>query len=90
MVTSIYIGRKYDPSCMLSAGDHPFITHPSYLLYRMAETIRSAQIVTRIGQKYYIPKDDFEESVFQKIVDGLYSSPETKGRVLRYAKANGI
>ena len=90
MVTSIYPNRKYDDACVLNVGDHPFISHPSYMLYRMAETLQAARISTRIGQKYYIPRDDFSPPVFRRIVDGLYESEETKGRILSYAQANAI
>ncbi|MES2343641.1 MAG: hypothetical protein V4597_18380 [Pseudomonadota bacterium] len=90
MVTTIYEGKKYDPSCVLKEGDHPFIERPSYLLYRMAETIRSAQIETRLGQKYYVAKPDFEEEVFTRIVNGLYASDETRLRIIRYAENNGV
>lgn len=90
MVTTIYPGRAYDGACVLDVGDHPFITHKSYMLYRMAETIRAEQIAKRIGQNYYIPKEDFESSVFNRIVAGLYGSENTKGRILKYAKSNRI
>ncbi|CAN1562583.1 hypothetical protein MCEMIH16_02733 [Caulobacteraceae bacterium] len=90
MVTTIYDGRKHDPSCVLNVGDHPFITHPSYMLYRLAETVGAPMIQDRIGKNIYIPREDFVEPVFKRIADGLFNSDETRGRILKYADANKI
>lgn len=90
MVTSVRANRKHDPTCILDVGDHPFITHPSYMLYRMAETIRADQISARITKRVYIPKEDFPPAVFNRIASGLYTSEETRGRILTYAKQNNI
>ncbi len=90
MVTSLKPKRAHDATCILEAGDHPFVTRQSYLLYRMADTIRADQIRTRIGQNMYIPKEDFAPPVFKRIADGLYNSEETRGRILRYAEANEV
>lgn len=35
-ITSIYPGLPYDQACVLQPDDHPFIKHPSYVLYRRA------------------------------------------------------
>lgn len=89
MITTIYEDRHYDPACLLNAGDHPFVRHPSYLLYRAADTLRASQIVSLIDQKYYIPKEDFDAAVFRRIADGLFASEETKRWVTRYAETVG-
>jgi len=39
-VTSIR-ARYHDPACLLDDGDHPFIQHPSYMLYRLAATMKA-------------------------------------------------
>ncbi|WP_426032868.1 hypothetical protein [Caulobacter sp. DWP3-1-3b2] len=60
------------------------------MLYRMAETVHAAQIRNRIGQKIYVPRDDFGPAVFKRIADGLFASEETRGRILKYAENNGV
>ena len=86
MITTIYDGRHHDPACVIDVGDHPFIRHPSYLLYRAADTLRASQIVSLIDQKYYIPREDFEAAVFKRIRDGLFASDETKRWAINYAR----
>ena len=90
MITSIKQGRSFDNTCVLDNGDHPFINHPSYILYRTAETVREPHIKKMIGKKYYIPREDFEEATFSKIALGIFNSDETRGTMLRYATEVGL
>lgn len=90
MISTIYANKKHDAACILDAGDHPFIGHPSYLVYRLADTIRAHQISDLIGRKYYVAKEDFEPAVFKRITDGLFASDNTKGRILKYADEVGV
>ena len=90
MVTTIYSNRVHDPACLLDAGDHPFIKHPSYVLYRRASLVRASQIITCTAQGLYVPKEDFPPAAYQRIRDGLYDSEETKRAMINYAVAVGI
>lgn len=89
-VTSIKDGRYYDAACVLNAGDHPFIKHPSYMLYRLADTVRSDRIGKFVDLNYYLTKQDWHPDVFQRIIDGIRSSDDTSGRIVKYADTNGI
>jgi hypothetical protein len=90
MITSIKDGKHYDEACVLNAGEHPFIKHPSFLLYRMAETTRATHISNLVGKKYYIPKEDFPEDIFGRISAGIRASDDTPLRIIRYADQVGI
>lgn len=90
MITSIRAGKYYDPACVLNAGDHSFIQHPSYLLYRMAETLPANRISRLVSKNYYITKDDFDSVVFARIAEGIRKSEDTPLRIVRYANENGI
>lgn len=90
MITSIRDGKYHDPACVLDVGDHPFIQHPSYLLYRMSETVLAKRITSLVGKNYYIPKDDFDPSVFGRIANGIRASDDTPIRIVRYADEIGI
>ena len=48
MITSIKAGRIHDSTCILDVGDHDFIRHPSFVLYRMAETLKASHVSARI------------------------------------------
>ena len=90
MITSIRPGKYYDAACVLDVGDHPFIKHPSYLLYRMAEITKADRISLFVSKNYYIPKEDFSEEVFKRISAGIRISDDTPLRIVRYADENGI
>jgi hypothetical protein len=90
MVTSIKPNKHYYSACILDVGDHPFLRHPSHVLYRMAEPVRMTHIVKMVDLHYYTPKDDLDASIFSRVAGGVYASDDTPLRIIRYAKANGI
>ncbi|MEZ0020055.1 hypothetical protein ABIE76_004702 [Sinorhizobium fredii] len=89
-ITSIKPNKSYDPTCALDVGEHPFIQHPSYVLYRMAQTSRWAHIGKMVDLNYYLTRDDWGDEVFTRITQGIYDSEDTPLRIIRYAEANGI
>ena len=36
--------KTYDPACALKAGDHPFITHATFVYYRRAQVVTLQQL----------------------------------------------
>lgn len=90
MVSTIKPDQRYDDTCVLNAGDHAYINRPSYLVYRSAETMRAAHITKMVGLKYYEERDDMESKVFQRIVEGLFASEDTRGRIINYATSVGL
>lgn len=90
MVTSIKPNKFHDPTCVLGDGDHDFIEHPSYLLYRMAETMPAAHIGKMVDKNFYITRDDLTEAVYSRIAAGIYQSDQTPLRIVRYARERGI
>jgi len=89
-ITSIKDGKYYDPACILDVGDHPFIKHPSYVLYRLGDTMRADRIGKFVDLSYYLSREDWGNAVFQRIVDGIRASDDTPMRVIKYADSNGI
>jgi hypothetical protein len=90
MMTSIKPGRAYDPACILQVGDHPFVTHSSYILYRTASQVRAAHISNMVEKGYYGVKDDMPEPTFARLAAGLHASENISGTMLRYARSIGI
>lgn len=90
MVSSVKTGRRYDPACLLNRGDHGFIRHESYMVYRLAETVRADRISNLVGRRYYLERDAISRPVFSRIASGLYTSDETRPRIIEYAKRVGI
>lgn len=89
-ITSIKDGKYHDRACELGVGDHPFIKHPSYVLYRLADTMRADRISKLVGLNWYLTREDWDAKVFQRIVDGIRISEDTVPRIVRYADINGI
>lgn len=85
MVTTIYKDRPYDNACILQIGDHGFIRHPSYVLYRTACQINENHFRKMLEMNEFSEKENFRPDIFRKIADGLYSSENTTGTMLRYA-----
>lgn len=90
MASSIKDGRSYDNSCILNAGDHPFIKHPTYMVYRLAEEWRVPLLISWIEKKIAVEKDRFTNAILDKIIEGLEKSDETRQRVLTYARGIGL
>jgi hypothetical protein len=90
MVTTLKAGRYHDPACLLNVGDHPFIRHPSWIAYRIAETPRAAHVGNMVDKKLFIPRDDWTPAVFNRLAAGIYNSDDTRGGIIKYANANNI
>lgn len=87
MVSSIREGRVHDATCILDDGDHPYIDHPSYIVYRLADTMPAARISKLVELKYYDPRVNMDPAIFARVLDGLFKSDETKQRVIKYANS---
>lgn len=90
MITSVKERRYYDPTCVLNVGDHPFIRHPSWVAYRIADMPRANHIGNMVDKKLFVVKEDWDAAVFNRIASGIYNSDEAKLGVIKYATANNI
>lgn len=87
MVSSIKDGRPYEEACVLDVGDHDFITHPSYIVYRIASQTRAAHIGNMVDKGYYKSDIDARSELLERVFQGLLASDEISGSMLRYAKS---
>lgn len=90
MLSSVKEGKAHDKSCVLNEADHEFIKHPTYVVYRLANTVNSNHITSMVAKKFYVEKADVTTEVFNQIVDGLYASDETRPFVISYAQSVGL
>lgn len=90
MVTSIKAGRTHDPTCEFAGGEHGFIVKPSYILYRLADTISARHAASMVAKGYYSAKPDLSPAELKRVTDGLFDSDETKRRIMNYATAQGL
>ncbi len=66
--------EPHDKACLLSLGDHSFITRPSYVSYRHAIILTAKQIMDGVRDGKFIHKDCINENVFSRICQGLLMS----------------
>ena len=90
MVTTIYPDHQYDPACLLSTGDHEFITRPSYVLYRMADTMPAGLITGYVKRQVSFAKPDLSTELFERMANGIFASDETRGRIITFARKAGL
>jgi hypothetical protein len=87
-ITSIKQGKVYDPACVYVGGEHAFITHGSYALYRLAEQKRAGAISNGVEKGYFIPKDDMQPEHLEKICAGIQTSEFVSPWVIEYFTKN--
>lgn len=80
-LSSINPGLPYDPTCVLTLGDHPFVRHDSYIYYAKADIwgeVTTAQQVAQGAIRVHQPCGD---AVFQRILDGFAHSPHVRPNI---------
>ena len=87
-VSSIKAGVKYDNTCELSAGCHPFITVDSFVFYRKLEQLRMNSIVDYVNSGYFISKPEIHTTDFNRIEAGVETSPFAARGMKRYFAEN--
>lgn len=81
-VTSIKPDYPYDPACVIKAGEHPFVTHDSYVYYRDPRIESVAHVQAMVDQAVWQSKEPCSPELLERIRTGLMSST----RVPRYIK----
>lgn len=77
-ITSVDPDISHDKSCCLSAGEHAFVNHDSYVAYEFAMQRHGAYIDKQVQVGNYIQKDDASAALVEKIRGGLKKSPFAK------------
>lgn len=69
--TTIYSGAYFDPTCIVKSGEHPFITHDSYVLYEKLEIEDWQHICKCVNNGPYRVADPVSSSLLQRMQDGV-------------------
>lgn len=78
----------HDPTCLISAGEHPFVTVPSFVEYRMARTIDAAHICKCVDGWEFMKKEPATGALLKRICDGVLVSKFVPTRILNYFNVN--
>lgn len=76
--------EKYDVTCILQAGDHPFIKTLSYAAYYFAECKLVQHLQSDVAKNIAKLREPISEKVFTKILNGFYRSKYTRNFVFEY------
>lgn len=83
-------GRRFDGTCLLSPGDHPFVKVDSFVEYRWARIEHESQLRQGLQGGAFIARDPVSEPVFKRILDGVRMSPFTERRIVTFLRVNGL
>ena len=70
-VSSIREKGTYDGTCVLRAGDHPFITHDSYIRYKGAVVMRVEKLISAVNSGEITVMGNVSDEVFGRILAGF-------------------
>ena len=75
---------EYDQTCVLNIGDHPFVTHPSYIYYRKADIFGADSINRNIAEGNFAIHQSCSDEVFEKILYGFETSDEVRIKIKKF------
>lgn len=73
--------QKDDQTTILKAGDHDFITHDSYINYRMAQLVSKNSLLKTFSEHKFKAKSPMKKEIFERICNGILKSPFTPNEV---------
>ena len=76
-------------TCILEPGDHAFIRHSSFIYYARARIVTIEQTQHGIDSGAIRLLETFEDHVFQRILDGVHSSPRIPQQVRDFILGSG-
>jgi len=89
-LSTIRKGIPHDPTCILYAGDHPFVKHDSYVVYQKARLEEADKVLRGVKNGQLVPQEPMDGTVFARICKGLEDSKLTPSKLLTfYLKATG-
>lgn len=83
-ISSVTPGVPYEEGCLLSAGDHPFIKHSSFVMYSRADVFGAVAIARSIDDGTFAPHAPASEELFSRVLAGFEVSDRVKYKVLRF------
>lgn len=89
-ISSIRTGRFSDPTCVIVAGEHPFIKHHSYVAYGKVEQRDTAHILRCVECGVFIPRQPCSPELLRRIILGFRSSDFTRPWVLEILDSLGL
>jgi hypothetical protein len=89
-VTIVTYKAGFDKSCLLTIGDHEYITKDSCAFYALAKKIYGKQTEKLIANGTYLPAEPVSMDLLRRLRVGLVTSGDTAPFILEYAAKRGI
>jgi hypothetical protein len=83
-ISSIDDDLEYDKTCLLDVGDHPFVTHQSYVYYRKAAVYGANNISRNVAEGNFRIHQPCSEITFNRILNGFSESEEVSFKIKRF------
>jgi hypothetical protein len=87
-IASIRAGQFHDPTCVIHAGEHEFIRHDSFFVYRRLDTIAARTLALGIDSWSYRRLAPISEQLHLRICNAIAGSVHCPRRVKAYWRSN--
>jgi hypothetical protein len=87
-ISRVKDGRVADRTCVLAAGDHPFVQADSFVMYGLARQLPGPGIIKCVISKLYTLKENCSPELIQRVCDGIPESPFTPRWAKKYFADN--
>lgn len=84
--SSVKAGRTIDSTCIIEPGEHPFIGHRSFVLYRSAQIQTANRLSTLVDGWLYKPHERATSELTDRILSGFSVSPFTPNFIKSYLR----
>lgn len=88
-ISTVKDGIHNYPACILQAGEHPFIIKISFVFYAKSEVMHYRHVEKCVTSTYYIPREDLDPEVLERIRTGFLTSRFTPRYIQNYFRQNG-
>lgn len=86
-LSSIKEGVFHDDTCEVQPGEHPFVTRPSFAVYRSAVVERAERLTKMVDGWVYKAHEDASNELTERIYAGIMASRFTPNHVKAYVRA---
>lgn len=89
-ISSLTDDDNCDKTCVLHAGDHPFIRHDSYVRYKDAVVMRVDRILEKVEDGEITVLSNVSEEVFLHVLSGFERSAQTKTKIKKLIRQHAF
>lgn len=83
-ITTLHKDKYFDPACIVSKGEHPFVTHDSFVLYQKLEIEDFAHVHKCVNEGPWRPADPISAELLLRMQQGVKTSSDTPRKYKKY------